>query len=655
MKTSDQDSNRPSRDFIYALQIKLFGIISAVLFSALLYKLFTIQIIEYDRYEKMALNNRRQIIRIPAHRGEIFADDGNKQITVNKESFSIFLVPNSVPRIPEERACFIARVNKDFGIDTNHLDQIIKKGRWNPYRSHPLIESADITQITYLAEHNDIFPGLFYQFVPVRHYLAGELYAHITGYVRKITSEQLRALSPQGYHRDSILGVKGIEKQYDINMRGKDGYRYQIVDARNRVSGEINPLSGLPVPGNNIIITIDDRIQRIVCDMMQGYPGGAIVSKPATGEILALYSYPSFDPNIFIGKVDPETYNAYANNPDLPFFNRVIQGEYPPSSVFKTLVSIAAIADGDMHFTRDRYTCEGKLIIGPQQFKCEGWHGYVNMHQALVRSCNVYYYQAAMKIGPEKIIKYAKDYFNLGTLTGIDLPHERPGRVPSHRWKSETRGTFWWDGDTANLSIGQGYLLATVLQMHVMTSAVAHNGKTFVPHLLKRIESVATGKVIMEYTAPVLVEIPIEKSKLADVQKALRNVVLEKSGTAYRGARSKLQIAGKTGTAQNIQGQPHAWFSCYEPYNSSNPHDVLAVTVFVENGGHGGDVSAPFAAAILEAIRWGANPRITYKRIMQGRENKQHLYEKWLEKRKEQPLKDDFYKYLTGEEEEAVD
>jgi len=420
-------------------------------------------------------------------------------------------------------------------------------------------------------------------------------------------------------------------------LRGRDGYKIQIVDSRNRVTEVIQLPDGQPVPGMDIHLTIDDRIQKIVFDMMQKYPGGCIVTKPATGEVLALYSYPSYDPNIFIGELNLKKFSEYTNNKDLPFFNRVIQGEYPPSSVFKLIVSSASLADGEISFWRDKYNCQGGMFIGPQYFKCVGYHNWQNMSTALAYSCNSYYYRVGIDIGPLKIIKYSYDYFKLGQKTEIDLPYEKRGRVPTLRWKSEMRGTYWWDGDTANLSIGQGFLLTTVLQLNTVVCAIANGGIGYRPFLLKKTTDVLSGKEFNNRENKILIKLPIEKEKIKKVQRAMRNVV--EWGTAKYGAKSKLKIAGKTGTAQNIQGKPHAWFTCYAPYNSKNPEEIIAITVFLEHGGSGGLSAAPFATAILESIFYHKNVKNNFKRIMQSYKGKSLYYENWLKRRGEKRIK----------------
>jgi len=606
-------------------------------------RLFKLQVLQGSRFKKKALNNKQQIIRRPSYRGEIYIQNNKsyQKIVKNVEGFSLFLLPSNFPQKKEKRQKLISKICSNFSINTNKIKKILQKGRWNPYRSYLLKPFLPFEKVLFLAENLDSFPGLFYQDTPRRVYKNGEVYSHITGYVRQISTRELKKKYHLGYSRNSVIGKLGIEKQYDLNLRGKDGFKTQIVDARNRVKKVIIPEDGKPIPGNDIYLTINKRIQNIVYNMMQRYPGGCIVSRPATGEILALYSYPSYDPNIFIGGLDKEKYTKYTNNKDLPFFNRVTQGEYPPSSTFKIVVSCAGLADDEISFWGDYYYCKGGIQIGPQYFKCEGYHKSLNMCYALAYSCNSYYYHLGIDIGPQKIIKYA-DYFKFGRLSGIDLPYERKGRVPTLRWKREIHGNFWWDGDTANLSIGQGYLLATMVQLNVMTCAMANGGYAYKPHLLKKITSAGSGKEIFTYRPEISFEIPIEYSKIKKIQLAMRKVV--QVGTASKGAKSSLAIAGKTGTAQNIQGQAHAWFTCYAPWHAQNPEDKIAVTVFIEHGGSGGGAAAPFATAILNSIFYKNSVLYNYKKIMQSYTSKAHYYEEWLRKRNQEKLPPEYFK-----------
>ena len=644
---SQKNDYRPGADRVYITKLNIFYLIIIISFFIIVLKLFSVQVIHGKKYESMAINNKQQIIRIPAYRGEIYLAPQNKKIAKNNIAFSLFIVPNSFPNYKKERDLWekmINKVSKDFDIPTNQIISVLKKGKVNPYKSYLLEQVVNFKKIVKLAENLEKYPGLVYQQVPIREYLDGEKFAHILGYIRKISDQELKKKWKLGYHLDSLIGVDGIEAQYDLEMKGQDGRIIQIVDAKNRVKEEIIPPEGDPVLGNDIYLTIDERIQNIVYDMMQDYPGGCIVTRASTGEVLALYSYPSYDPNIFIGKVNSEKFSQYNKDERKPFLNRVTKGLYPPSSIFKVVTSLSALKDNKVSFYKDKTYCQSGLQVGPEFKRCEGWHKNQNMHQALVNSCNTYFYKLGIDIGSEKIIQYASKYFFLGKKMGIDLPYEKRGRMPTHRWKSEQYGTYWWDGDTANFSIGQGFLLTTILQINILMSAIAGGGIAYQPHLLESIRNSFTGEIIYKHRKKVLIELPVERISLNRIQKALREVAVW--GTAKRACDSKLKIAGKTGTSQNVQGPAHAWFTCYAPYEAKNLNDVIVVTVFVEHGKSGGSAAAPFATAILEAILMGKNVKTTYKRLLQPWKGKSHFYEEWLEKRNEEPLSESHLKNL---------
>ena len=639
---------RPADNVTYRAKLNILLFFVSVAFAALFGRLFYLQVLQGERFKSLAINNKQHIIRIPAYRGEVFVNDGELKIAANQASYSFFIVPNQFPHPKREKEKYektILQIEEKFGIPTNQTKAVVKKGRWNPYKNYLLKQDVGFNDVVKLAENMDYFPGLQYQQVPKRHYFQGTKYAHIIGFIRDITARELRNKYHQGYHRDSRIGGNGIEKQYDLELRGRDGFRIQTVDAKNKVKDEYQPPEGASTPGHNIVLTIDHNIQSIVYDMMQKYTGGCVVTRAATGEILAIYSYPSYDPNIFIGSLDVEKFRRYREDPDKPFINRVIQGLYPPSSIFKVVVSAAALRN-NIPFYNARHVCEGGLQIGPQYFKCEGWHGNQSMLPALVNSCNSYYYSVGIDIGAGKIVSMARDYFNLGKRTGIDLPFEQQGRIPTEQWKLEKRGSFWWDGDTANLSIGQGFVSTTVIQLNTVIAAIANGGIAYRPHLLKKIVDIDKGETLFTADKTLIANLALDEKNIRRIQQALRQVTIW--GTASKGADSKIAIAGKTGTAQNIQGKSHSWFSCYAPFKTDRLEEKIAVTVFIENGGPGGAVAAPFAAAIIESIYYGNNVRFNYKKLMQPYASRKDYYEDWLKRRNEEPLPDGYFK-KTGE------
>lgn len=617
-------------------RLRIVKLVALLLFVSMFLQLFELQITEGTKYENMAINNRQQSISIPSYRGEIYVNDGEKKIVENIPSFSIYLTPSGFP--PKKSPLFeptLQRIERELNVDRNTILQMLKlKKKWNPHRPYLCKQNIPFKTILQIAENLESYPGISYQETPIRKYPYGSLYSHITGYIQRISSERLYKNTKLGYHMESIVGVNGIEYQYDLEMRGREGKRVQVVDAKNRVQHEYIPQESASMPGYDLILTIDDRIQKIIKNTLDGLTGACVITRPHTGEILGLYSSPSYDPNIFIEGVDQESFDKIKNDPQKPFLNRVTQAVYAPGSIFKIIVSAAALKNG-FSFLGGTFFCSGKNLVGLQIFKCEGAHGWQNMLQAMANSCNSYYYQMSINMGAIKIIKMS-DEFSLGKKMMIDLPFEKPGRVPSHRWKSEQYGTFWWDGDTANLSIGQGYLLCTVLQMNAMIGAIANNGVTKKLHLLKKMIEVTSGSTIVttEETEPII-SLLLEEQSIKNIQKSLRQVVT--IGTARKGANTSLAIAGKTGSSQNIQGEAHAWFVCYAPFTSIKPENKIALSLIIEHGGSGGGIAAPFATAIMEGIFYKTNPIDSVLRISKSWKRRNKIFSNWLKFRKIDP------------------
>ena len=631
-------------------------------------RLFFLQIISHHKYKYQAQNNIKQVINLPAYRGEIFIDKGKTKVARNIASYSIYLVPQEFQYniylkkrrskqredIIQKYRDYLAKIEKEFGIPASKIDKILRKKRRVFYRLYLLKDFVEKEKIIYLSEKKEDFPGLLYQGDIKREYKDGSVYSHILGYLAKISKKELKQKYHEGFNNNSIIGKLGVERYYDLQLRGKDGYQVFVKDSKKRIRGELKEESVEPVPGDNIYLTIDSKMQNIIHKVMQNYVGGVIVSHVKTGAILGMYSYPSYDNNIFSDLQSSNNiaeYKKYINDEEKPFFNRVIQGEYPPSSTFKLLVSMAALDNNKISPYR-AYDCEQYLFIGEKRFKCEGYHGPINMMGAIAHSCNTYFYKVGIDIGAKKIIRYARDYFHFGKVVDIDIGYEKPGRVPTQQWKVENRGAFWWDGDTANLSIGQGFLTTTIAQINLLTATIANNGKGCKLHLLEKSKSLISGKET-KYNDRIIIELPINQEKIKKVQTAMRLVVLK--GTARHSNPEKLKIAGKTGTAENIIGkQPHSWFSCYAPYEPRKLDQTIAITVFIENGGHGGSVAAPFAISILEAYFLGRDPYLAIKEKMQPRKYQEHIYQDWLSRTKQKPLSEAYIKYLENKKKKKI-
>lgn len=612
-----------------------------------------LQLFNQKDFEDTIKNNIEDVVNIPAIRGKIYTGDSEKLLADNKEIFSIYLVPEKFPyniylrrrNRPETITNYynhLKEIEEDFEISTNKINRILKQRRRVFYKKYLLKSYSTVDKILKLSAQKKKYAGLIYSYDLKRKYYESSKYSHIVGYVGKLSNKELK--KNKKLYKDFFYGKLGTERYYDKELRGKAGKSILIRDARNKIRSEFfNHNKIKPIPGENIYLTIDPKVQSILYQIMQGYKGGVIVSDVNNGKVLGLYSFPSYESDLFNEKLSEETkkkYLAYQNDKDKPFFNRVIQGIYPPSSTFKIVMSCIALKN-NISFYKTFY-CNRNFYIGNQKFKCEGLHKNVSMLNAFGYSCNAYYYQLGLLLGPSKIKDFCQEYFNLGKRTGLDLFGEKKGVVPSIDWKLEQKGYYWWDGDTANFSIGQGYLALTIAQVHSVTATIANDGIGYKLHLLNKrvslidnIETVTKKKVVSR--------IPITKNHIKYIQRAMRQVLLW--GTAKYFNSSKIKVYGKTGTAQEKKDkEPHAWFTCYAERKGRK----IAVTIFLENAGHGGSIAAPFAVSILESIFFNRNPLLVIKEKMQTVDKPviQETYQKWLKIKGEKKLSQEYIKKL---------
>jgi penicillin-binding protein 2 len=386
----------------------------------------------------------------------------------------------------------------------------------------------------------------------------------------------------KGYTPGDTFGKSGIEKQYDQILRGTEGKRFRVVDARERHMTDDEERVVPPQPGLNIVLTIDRRIQRL-CEKALGQRNGAVVVlKPSTGEILALVSYPTFDPNRFFSPDAADYFTKLSVTPSFPFYNRAIQAVYPPASAFKVVMTAAIADDGSIPINR-AVRCAGKLEFGDRVFNCweKKGHGYQDLMGALAQSCDVYFFTMGNELGVDRILSYARE-FGVGSLTGIDLPEERSGLLPTPEWKERTKHMKWLGGDTLNLAIGQGFVTLSPLQMADMVALVVNEGTVFRPHLLKETRDPVTGQIVTSSRSEALHVSAISHESFRIVQEAMRGVVTK--GTASPVLTTRVvEVAGKTGTSETgTERQWHSWFAAYGPYRTDNPEERVVVVVMVE-------------------------------------------------------------------------
>jgi penicillin-binding protein 2 len=423
------------------------------------------------------------------------------------------------------------------------------------------------------------------------------------GYIGTISKSEYKNLKSEGYKYYQKIGKFGIEKQYDKELRGTDGFIRRIVDVRNRTENE--EVGQRPIAGDNLVLTIDAEVQNAASEAMGDLRGAVVAIKASTGEVLALLSKPDYDPNLVISKNNQKIIAAINADKNKPFLNRAIQSAYPPASTFKLINAIAAL-ETDRAKPNLRFYCSGKFTLkgyADKDFYCYGKHYSVDMHRAIPDSCNVYFYQLGYKIGPSAMLRYA-DYFGYNNKTEIDLPGEVTGFVPSKKWKMKTYNQPWFDGDTINLSIGQGFTTVTPIETCNLVCALVNNGVINKPYLLKELRSADNSTIKSVKKPEVLREIPLSAETLATVKLGMRNSAV--NGTSARLNWLKVQAAGKTGTVQTRSerkdlGSQHAWFIGYAPYDGDQ-EKAIAVTVFVEYVIAGATSAVPVAEKIFSKL-----------------------------------------------------
>ena len=449
------------------------------------------------------------------------------------------------------------------------------------YQPVEIKNGVDYSVVAYIAEHIEEFPGVSWHSKPIRKYLEIDSLVHVIGYVGSINTEELQVMYNQGYTINSVIGKSGIEKTYDQVLRGKNGRRYSVVDVRGKqVQSSSMLIDEVPENGKDLVLTIDRRIQKLCEEALGERMGSAIVLRPSTGEIVAMVSYPWYNPNRFYQDDAEQRYREYALNPNHPFINRAIQSSYSPGSTFKIIMTTAAVEEEAIDPLK-KINCQGSLWVGNREFKChkEEGHGLVDLSSGLAESCNVYFFTLGLQyLGIDTISQYAKR-FGFGEYTGIDIPSEIKGLVPTPAWKEQVYHTPWVGGDTVNTSIGQGYLTVTPIQMANMMSMVVNEGIVYKPHVVKKIVEPINGRVIEQIEPEILRTSSIRKETFQQVKDNMRGVITD--GTAEVVITTDaVKVAGKTGTGEvGFEDRWNAWFAAYGPYDGPKEDQLVVVTM----------------------------------------------------------------------------
>ena len=573
--------------------VYVFGI--AVLSVRLLY----VQVIRNVYYSQQAERNRTQIIYQAAPRGRIYDREGGL-VATNRPAFSLIYLPGKPEDAPDMGA-LAEQLAKELRLEKEELLETLREAQREQSAIH-LAENLPLKTMFKLSELKTIYPGVDLIVEARRHYPNGAFAGHMLGYMGKMDKARWREMKGKGYRVDSWIGRAGLESLFERDLRGQDGEIRMEVDAFGRLKRVLDQVPWKP--GSNLHLALDSRIQKAVEEGLRASPsgkGGAVVLDPRNGEVLALASIPDFDPNMFLLPGWDEGRSAVRSFPE---FNLALSGTYAPGSTFKIITS-AAMLEGGRVSPEERVFCPGGFQVGRRFFRCweKKGHRYQDWIGGLTHSCDVYFYQMGLRTGGEQIEKYEK-LFRLGEKTQIVLKGEKGGNLfgPESR-RARKRG--WYDGDTANLSIGQGELLVTPIQMAVVIAAVANRGTLWRPHLTRSIEY-ADGRPPYQGKPEVLGKVELKPGTWDLLQRGLVSVV--RAGTGRAVDVPGLLVGGKTGTAQNPHGDDNAWFVAYAGREGEAPS--LAVSVLVQHGGHGSSAAGPVARKAIEAAFSVADARL---------------------------------------------
>jgi penicillin-binding protein 2 len=604
MKFEDTSQNLRARlRFIQAMVVLLLGVLGV--------RLYVLQVVRGERYAEIAENQRRRRLPIPAPRGVIFDRERNVLVD-SRPIYNVILTREDVKG--KDLNSLIEPLSEGLTVDKDFL-----RDRFDLVKSMPAFESIQVKQdanpgdIAWVEAHNLEFPELRVEQQPQRRYPSNGSLAHVLGYVGEISPEQLKQQSykDKGLKPGDIIGLSGIEQIYDDYLRGRDGYREVVVDSRGRIQDEIETVD--PTPGRDLITTIDSDLQNAAEEQLQNSVtkrGVIIVMDPNNGEILALASYPSFDPNLFSQRITTKggraEYAALLNDPETPLLNRAIQSRYPPGSTWKIPMSVAGLQQGAITLQHSNLVCGGGIQVGNKFTRCMGNHGTPDLKTAITRSCDGYFYRLGLKMGIDGIVAMV-DEFDLNKRTGIDLPNEVVSWTPSREFKRrmQPRDPEWRDIDTVYSSFGQVYDIITPISLLRTIAAVSEGGRMYIPHLLKEVQPTGESGT-PDYRGPVTFQ-PLDTSrpnpKIIPIPEDIDHAVVEgmwgvvnNGGTGAGIRMAGFDIAGKTGTAQVVglgkdtgKNKDHSWFVSYAP--AYKPE--VSMVALIENSGFGNQHAAP--------------------------------------------------------------
>jgi len=605
------------------------GLVAAgivLIFAVFAVRLFQLQIVQGADLRHRSEINSVKTVRLDAPRGEIVDREG-RVVASSRPAFALEVTPSEL-RAPEHAAAVLGSL---LDRDPREILEALEAPQGRD-RFRPLVLADDLSLERRVRIESVLYelPGVAIDVVPRRDYVEEQRAAHLLGTIGEIQREQLAAEGFGGYRSGEIVGQRGLERVLERHLRGRAGGRNTVVNVAGREMEVLEEVS--PEPGGRVVLTLDLDLQRVAeeafrapetdpgVDPETGEPlppepdkmGALVALDPRNGDVLALVSRPAYDPNAFAGGIDTGTWRDLTGDTWRPLQDRALAGLYPPGSTYKAIVAAAGLAEGEVDL-EEKVTCPGHYRLGRRVYRCwkRGGHGEVDLIGALRHSCDVFFYELGLRLGIDRIARYARG-FGLGSPTGIDLPGEKAGLVPTREWKERARHEPWVRGETVSAAIGQGFNLVTPLQLAVVYAAIANGGVIVTPRTVLRLER-WTGEVAE--TRPVRLgrEVPVPDDVLETVRRGLTEVVMGERGTGARSRVPGLEVAGKTGTSQvvrleHLEGleedeipvryRDHAWFAAFAPADAPE----IVVAVLVEHGGSGGAVAAPMAQKVL--ARW---------------------------------------------------
>lgn len=612
---------------IFTGRVTVAGAIVALLLFTILGRLFYLQIVQHDYYADLSQGNRIRIDPMPPDRG-IIVDRRGTVLAENTPAYQLELTPEQVPDISDTlaRLATLGLVNQD---NLKPLYRLVRAS--HKFRAVPLRLSMSDEEISRFAVYQHTFPGVEIRARLARYYPLGALGVHALGYVGAITDADMEKIDRDAYAGTSVMGKVGVEAAFEDLLHGTSGYRQMLVNAEGRSVERVGVTrvavqNKRPRAGSDLAVALDAKLQAVAEQALVGWRGAVVAMDPLSGDVLVLASTPGFDPNLFTRGISSRDYRALADSLDRPMFNRVLRGTYPPGSTIKPLMALAGLEYGviDPDYARP---CPGWFSLPRSRHRYRDWkktgHGHADMRDAIATSCDVYFYALADLLGIQRMHE-SMTHLGFGVRTGIDIPGEKPGLMPSPEWKKKAykrpQDKVWFPGETVIVGIGQGYLLATPLQLAHATAIIAAKGRNFRPRLLTGIRDPVSGQ--WQRLQPV----EGERVRLKDeanwdvITEGMLRVTESNHGTAYGALRgTPYHVAGKTGTAQVFSiGQnqqyreadvaerlrDHALFVAFAPAEAPR----LAIAVLVENGGHGASVAAPMARALFDAYLLGKYP-----------------------------------------------